>query len=72
MMVESMKLCGYKEVPAEPSSTSLPQQWDKPRGPKILPESVGSMVIARPGNINRKRKPILANYIDNRLLSNIY
>jgi len=41
-------------------------------GPKILPESVGSMVIARPGNLNRKRKPIMANYIDNRLLSNIY
>jgi len=56
-MIETMTLCGFNEVSAEPSSTSLPQQWDKPRDPKILPESVESMVIARPKNLNQKRKP---------------
>jgi hypothetical protein len=70
MMIESWKLCGYTDIPAEPSSTSLPQQWDKPRGPKILPEPVSQIVIARPGNITRKRKPIMATYNDNRYKAN--
>ena len=34
VMIESWKN-KYKEVPAEALSNSLPQQWDKPRGPKI-------------------------------------
>lgn len=68
MISETWKINGFKEVPAEPASTSLPQQLDKPRGPKVLPEPVSQMVISRPGNINRKRKPVVANYNDNRYI----
>jgi hypothetical protein len=65
-MIEQWKIAGYKDVPAFASSTSLPQQWDKPRGPKIKPEPVSHMIFARPGNVCRKRKPVMANYTDNR------
>lgn len=63
---ETWKINKSKEVPAEPASTSLPHQCDKPRGPKVLPEPVSQMIISRPGNINRKRKPDMTNYNDNR------
>ena len=53
-------------MPAEPACTSLPQQWDKPRGHKILAEPVSQMVFARPGKIDRKRKPVTAVFNDNR------
>ena len=66
MTVTDWVLEGYKEVPAQPSCTSLPQQWDKPRGQKICPEPVSTMVIAKPGNLKRKRKPLSAVFIDNR------
>ncbi|XP_063410321.1 uncharacterized protein LOC134693427 [Mytilus trossulus] len=66
MMIEQWKILGYKAVPSQPSSTSLPQQWDKPRGPKIKAEPVSQMVISRPMNLTRKRKPVIATFIDNR------
>ena len=49
-----------KEVPAELSATSLPQQWHKPRGRKIKPQAVVSMTLANPikSPADRKRKPI--------------
>lgn len=62
--LEQWKISGYKEIPAEPSSTSLPQQWDKPRGEKIKAEPVSKMIISRQTNLNRKRKPVIASYID--------
>lgn len=64
--LEQWKISGYKEIPAEPSSTSLPQQWDKPRGEKIKAQPVSKMIISRPTNLNRKRKPVIASYIDTR------
>ncbi|VDI40315.1 Hypothetical predicted protein [Mytilus galloprovincialis] len=66
MMIEQWKILGYKAVPSQPSSTSLPQQWDKPRGPKIKAEPVSQMIISRPMNLTRKRKPVIATFIDNR------
>ncbi|KAL4225003.1 hypothetical protein ACF0H5_015698 [Mactra antiquata] len=66
MTVTDWVLEGFKEVPAQPACTSLPQQWDKPRGQKILPEPVSTMVIAKPGNLKRKRKPLTAVFDDNR------
>jgi hypothetical protein len=45
---------GLKEV------TGLPQQWDKPRGPKINPQPVKSMILAKLCNPNqRKKKPVV-------------
>ena len=64
MIIESWKI--NKEILAEQSSTSLSQELDKPRGPKVLPEPVSQMIFSRPGNTNRKRKPFNAKYNDNR------
>uniref|UniRef100_A0A8W8MF45 Uncharacterized protein n=1 Tax=Magallana gigas TaxID=29159 RepID=A0A8W8MF45_MAGGI len=65
--LEQWKISGYKEIPSEPSSTSLPQQWDKPRrGGGIKAEPVSKMIISRPTNFHRKRKPVIASYIDTR------
>jgi hypothetical protein len=36
-----------KEVPAELSATSLPQQWHMPRGRKIKPQAIVSMTWAQ-------------------------
>lgn len=56
---------GLKEPPADLSSTSLPQQWGKPRGKKIQPVAVPKMVIVKP-KAGRKRKPLTNTLIDNR------
>ncbi|KAK6191227.1 hypothetical protein SNE40_002963 [Patella caerulea] len=66
IMIEEWKIAGYKDVPSQPSSASLPQQWDKPRGSKIEPDPVSHIRISRPGNVNRKRKPVMANFNYNR------
>ena len=66
MTLEDWILQGLKDVPDQPACTSMPQQWDKPRGAKIEAEPVTTMVIAKPGTINRKRKPLTANFDDNR------
>ncbi|XP_023930658.1 uncharacterized protein LOC112041543 [Lingula anatina] len=50
---------GLKEVPAELSATSLPQQWHKPRGKKISPAPVMEMVMSKAKSAtDRKRKPV--------------
>lgn len=64
--LEQWKISAYNEIPAEPSSTSLPKQWEKPRGEKIKAEPVSKMIISRPTNLNRKRKPVISSYIDTR------
>lgn len=55
---QGFKLHNLTHVPDQLSSTSLPQQWDKPRGTKIKPAPVKDVVVSRPLE-NRKRKPIL-------------
>lgn len=69
MALEQLKLKGYKEVPDMLACTSLPQLWDKPRGEKITPEPVSQMIICRPTNVNRKRRPVMAEFIDNRKIT---
>lgn len=59
-------LQGLKDVPNEPACTSVPQQWDRPRGHKITPKTVSTMVIGRPGNVARKKRPYFADIVDNR------
>ncbi|WAR24860.1 hypothetical protein MAR_038529 [Mya arenaria] len=64
-----MKVQGYKEIPSMLTCTSLPQQWDKPRGEKNNTEPVSQMVMSRPTNVNRKRRPVMAQYVDNRKIT---
>ncbi|XP_062585783.1 uncharacterized protein LOC134247430 [Saccostrea cucullata] len=52
------KNMGLTEVPSALACTSLPQQWHKPRGPKILPEPVSAMVFAKPKQTPRKKRPV--------------
>ncbi len=53
---------GLKVAPADLSCTSLPQEWHKPRGKKIAPEAVTSMVLAKPhwdGGGGGEKKPVI-------------
>ena len=61
---------GLKEVPDELSSTSLPQQWHKPRGRKVKPQPVTSLVMAKPKK-DRKRRPVLTTQTKQRYKLNI-
>ena len=60
------KLDGLEEIPNHPACTDVPQQWGKPGGMKIAPEPVSSMVLAKPVNYNRKKRPLSAIFTDNR------
>ena len=66
LLHEQWKMAGYTEEPAMLSCTSLPQQCDKPRGEKVTAEPVATMIIAKPSNTTRKRKPVMATFSDNR------
>ncbi|XP_046558856.1 sodium- and chloride-dependent glycine transporter 2-like [Haliotis rubra] len=55
--LHGFKLHNFKEIPSDLSSTSMPKQWNKPRGDKILPVPISQVVVARPTE-QRKRKPI--------------
>ncbi|KAJ8310075.1 hypothetical protein KUTeg_011940 [Tegillarca granosa] len=57
MTLATWFLEGYREVQAEQSSTSMPQIWDKPRGPKVKPEPVSQLIVCKPTTISRKRRP---------------
>ena len=57
---------GMSDVPSQPACTSVPQQWDKPRGTRIEAEPVCTMVISKPGNTDRKKRPLTADFSDNR------
>ena len=65
-IIEQWKKEGLKDVPTQPTSTGVLQQWGKPRGEKLEPEAVAEMVLHKPTNLSRKRKPITAKFIDNR------
>ncbi|WAR04066.1 hypothetical protein MAR_010624 [Mya arenaria] len=53
---------GLQEVPSEPACTSKPQEWDRR---KIIAEQVFSMIISRPVNEDRKKRPLTADITDN-------
>ena len=59
-------LGGLKEVPDQPACTYVPQQWDRPRGSKIVSEPVTAMVIAKSSNCSRRKRPLVADFSDNR------
>ncbi|KAJ8314914.1 hypothetical protein KUTeg_007064 [Tegillarca granosa] len=59
------KNLGLTDVPSELACTSIPQQWHKPRGPKIDPEPVTAMVFAKPKPTPRKKKPVQSIPLDN-------
>ena len=61
-------LDGLTHVPTQPSCTSLPSRWEKPRGTKIKAEPVSSMVLSRPKNITRKRRPITSVFVEEKLV----
>ncbi|WAR21539.1 KCTD5-like protein [Mya arenaria] len=72
LALEQMKVQGYKEIPSMLTCTSLPQQWDKPCGEKITAEPVSQMVMSRPTNVNRKLRPVMAQYNILKLYNNMY
>ncbi|KAJ8306777.1 hypothetical protein KUTeg_015673, partial [Tegillarca granosa] len=59
------KNLGLTDVPSELACTSIPQQWHKPRGPKIDPEPVTAMVFAKPKPTLRKKKQVHSIPLDN-------
>lgn len=59
------------EVPAELPCTSLPQQWHKPRGSKIQPEPVSTMVFSKPKPTPRKKKPVIVDK-PNQIIPDVY
>ncbi|WAR09632.1 hypothetical protein MAR_034708 [Mya arenaria] len=71
LALEQMKVQGYKEIPSMLTCTSLPQQWDKPRGEKNNTEPVSQMVMSQPTNVNRKRRPVMAQYTILNLYNNM-
>ena len=64
--LEDWILQGYQQVSAQQACKSKPQEWHKPRGSKIQAEPVSTMIIAKPRTVNRKRRPLVANFDDNR------
>ncbi len=56
--LQGLKLHNFARIPDHQSCTSIPQQWDVPRGVKITPVPLNHLVVARPQE-NRKRKPVL-------------
>lgn len=45
--IQHYKRLGLNEVPAELPCTSLPQQWQRPRGSKIEPQPLFSKVFSK-------------------------
>ena len=43
-----------------------PSSENKPRGLKIEVEPVSTIIIANPGNVKKKRMPLMANFNDSR------
>ena len=60
------KTAGLNEVPQLPSCTSVPQQWGRPRGPKIEAEPVAAISFASSDKSSRKRRAVQPLLQDNR------
>jgi len=58
------KNLGLTDVPSELACTSMPQQWHKPRGPKITPEPVAAMVFSKPKQTPRKKMPVQSSKLN--------
>ncbi|MEW8544947.1 MAG: hypothetical protein AB2693_15585 [Candidatus Thiodiazotropha sp.] len=58
-----------KQIPSDRTCTSLPQQWHKPRGAKILPEPAMKCTfsnLSTDRQEKRKREPVLCKLYDAR------
>lgn len=58
-----------KQIPSDKTCTSLPQQWHKPRGAKILPEPAMKCTfsnLSTDRQEKRKREPVLCKLYDAR------
>ncbi|KAG5283867.1 hypothetical protein AALO_G00020410 [Alosa alosa] len=71
-LIHTLDLCKAQHINAVPvqSSTSLPQQWHKPRGAKVAPQPVTAVVVAR-AKTERKRRPIFCQYSNDRAISEV-
>ncbi|CAG9773418.1 unnamed protein product [Ceutorhynchus assimilis] len=57
--LQHLILNGLKQVPGTASCTSIPMEWNKPRGTKILPEQIPNSVFIDSTNIERKKAPVV-------------
>ncbi|CAG9763736.1 unnamed protein product [Ceutorhynchus assimilis] len=57
--LQHLILNGLKQVPETASCTSIPMEWNKPRGTKILPEQIPNSVFIDSTNIERKKAPVV-------------
>ncbi|CAG9763471.1 unnamed protein product [Ceutorhynchus assimilis] len=57
--LQHLILNGFKEVPESASCTSIPMEWNKPRGNKITAEKIPESVFIDPNNIKRTKKPVI-------------
>ncbi|XP_071118722.1 uncharacterized protein [Haliotis cracherodii] len=55
--LQQWQLMGFTEVPSKLSSTSLPEQWSKPRCTKVEAGDVPHLVFVNP-KPDRKKKPV--------------
>ena len=60
--LQGLKLHNFTNVPCQHSCTSIPQQWNVPRGDKIQPVPINHVVVARPKDKDRKRKPVVCHF----------
>ena len=65
-LLDGWKTAGLNEVPQLPSCTSVPQQWGRPRGPKIEAEPVAAISFASSDKSCRKRRAVQPLLQDNR------
>lgn len=63
--LEDWLVQGLQDIPDGVSCTSTSQQWHRPRGLKIEPTGVSSMIFAKPLQ-TRKRRPVIPTFCDNR------
>ncbi|CAG9769732.1 unnamed protein product [Ceutorhynchus assimilis] len=57
--LQHLILNGFKEVPESASCTSIPMEWNKPRGNKITAEKIPESVFIDPNNIKRTKKTVI-------------
>ncbi|CAM4734136.1 unnamed protein product [Leuciscus chuanchicus] len=71
-LIHTLDLCKAQNINTVhvQSSTSLPQQWHKPRGAKVAPQPVTAVVVAR-AKKERKQRPIFCQYSNDRATSEV-
>jgi len=52
------KMRGLRTVPDPVPCMSLPQQWHKPRGKKVMPTEIEQMQLSAPSSVREKTRPV--------------